>query len=130
MNNKFEKDIIEEINEITTIDKPNLICLLKRAGILLEYAKEYQNDEDVVLVAVNQNGRSLQYASEELKNNKHIVLVALKNNMDALFFVSPSLKQEIGQCNPREYLERVILHNKLNEEVKQHTINRINKNKI
>ena len=36
-------------------------------------------DRDVVLVAVAENGKALDYASPELRNDRDVVLVAIKN---------------------------------------------------
>lgn len=41
-----------------------------------EKYKYMQNDKDIVLAAVQQNGEVLKYVSEELKNDKDL----LKNN--------------------------------------------------
>jgi hypothetical protein len=34
-----------------------------------------KNDKEIVLIAVKQNGRALQYASEELKGDKEVVRI-------------------------------------------------------
>ena len=45
---------------------------------VLEYAsKELQNDREVVLAAVTQNGYALNFASEELKRDREVVLAAI-----------------------------------------------------
>ena len=47
---------------------------------------------NLILLAVKQNGISLNYASIELKNNKEIVLQAVKQNGFALYHASTNYK--------------------------------------
>ena len=51
-------------------------------GVLFDSAsKELQSDKQVILEAVKQNGRALQYAPKELQSDKEMVLEAtLKQN--------------------------------------------------
>ena len=44
-----------------------------------------------LLYAVQDNGWTLQYASNELKNDKELVLEACRNNIEALFCASNKL---------------------------------------
>jgi hypothetical protein len=72
---------------------------VKQNGDALEFAsKELQNDKEVVLKAVKQNGDAfrpaLEFASEELKNNKEVVLEAVKRNGLALEFASKELQND------------------------------------
>ena len=51
---------------------------MENFGIDLEKYKKFQNDKEVVLAAVQQNGYALQYASKELQNDREVVLAAVK----------------------------------------------------
>lgn len=52
---------------------------LEWGGMELEHASpELQDDEEVVLTAVQDTGEALQFASERLRGNKEIVLAAVK----------------------------------------------------
>ena len=52
---------------------------------------ELRADEEVVLVAVNQRGGALEYASDALKATKTVVLAAVANYHEALFATVPEL---------------------------------------
>jgi len=47
-------------------------------------SKELQNDKEVVLTAVAQNGESLRWASKELQNDKEVVMTAVAQNGESL----------------------------------------------
>ena len=47
-------------------------------------SEEMKNNENVVLAALQQNGRALYDASEEIKNNENVVLAAVQQNGRAL----------------------------------------------
>ena len=65
------------------------------ARLNLEYASAtLRNDRDVVLTAVQQNGRSLQYASETLRNDRDVVLAAVEQNGYSLEYASSDLKAD------------------------------------
>ena len=65
------------------------------ARLNLEYASAtLRNDRDVVLTAVQQNGRSLQYASETLRNDRDVVLAAQEQNGVVLYFASETLRND------------------------------------
>ena len=50
-----------------------------------------QDDKDIVLSAVKNDGDSLEYASRELHGDRDIVFSAVKNNGLALFYASREL---------------------------------------
>lgn len=56
----------------------------------------YQNNEFYVITAVKNNGIALKYASDRLKNYKNIVLTAVNNNYHALQYASKTLRNDIG----------------------------------
>ena len=57
---------------------------------------ELQNDRGVVLAAVTQNGRTLQYASVALRNDRDVVLAAMARNGHALVYASDALQTDLG----------------------------------
>ena len=62
-------------------------------GMSLRYAsKELQNDKEIVLLAIAQDGKcifsSLQYASKDLQNDKEVVLRAVAQNGKSLQWAS------------------------------------------
>ena len=60
----------------------------------LQYTSALRNNKDIVMAALHNDGRSLQYASETLKNNREIVITAVKKIGQALSFASDSLKDD------------------------------------
>jgi hypothetical protein len=50
-----------------------------------------ENDKEVMLAAVKQNGRALRLASAELQNDKEVVLAAVKHDGQALRYASAEL---------------------------------------
>lgn len=68
----------------------------------LQYAsKRLQNNKEIVLNAISQDGNTLRFASEALRNNKQIVLTAIKPHDDskqtcpqAMQYASKKLKND------------------------------------
>lgn len=64
-------------------------------GTALQFASdELRNDKDIVLNAVKQNGSSLKLASERLQNDKDIVMTAVQQNRYALMYASKELQED------------------------------------
>lgn len=60
-------------------NKEIILSAVKENGKLLEYASpELQNDKEVVIEALKQDAEALEFASEELKNDKDIILLGVK----------------------------------------------------
>ena len=58
-------------------------------------SKDLQNDKEVVLAAVNQNGESLRFASKDLQNDKDIVLDAISKRAISLQYASKELQRDL-----------------------------------
>jgi hypothetical protein len=72
-----------------------LLIAVNQNGFALQYATEEQkNDPNIVLAAVKKNGEVLEYASESLKNDPNIVLAAVSNCGDAIKYASEELKND------------------------------------
>ncbi len=75
--------------------KKNLaLHFVENRGDLAHLDEEFRNDRDVVLAAVNKNGRFLEFASEELRNDRGVVLAALESNPLALEYASEGLRND------------------------------------
>lgn len=62
---------------------------------MLSLASGYRrNDHKVVLAAVIQDGRALQYASDDLRNSRQVVLAAVTQNQYALKYASEELQND------------------------------------
>ena len=53
-----------------------------------------RNRKDIVLIAVDNNGLSLEFASTKLKNNKKIALTAFNQNPGAILHIGKFLRNK------------------------------------
>lgn len=62
--------------------------------IIEKISAEPIDDEEIILAAVRQRGKTLQFASDRLKDNKEVVLTALDNSSAAFKYASEDLKRD------------------------------------
>ena len=74
------------------MEKYILIDSLKRNPFILKDYVDFQDDEEIVKVAVKKNGLALKFASSRLQNNYNIVMTAVSKNGLALEFASEDLR--------------------------------------
>lgn len=55
---------------------------------------EWNNDKEIVLIAVQQDGWALQYVSENMKNDKEIAVLAIAQNPLLFQFLSYNLRKD------------------------------------
>lgn len=67
-------------------NKEDAILKCREDGLALKDYPQFQNDVDVVSVAVQQNGQALQYATSALRRDETIVEQALKKEKDRSAF--------------------------------------------
>ena len=85
--------------------KNDAIVAVSADGLDLENFEELQDDYDVVMAAVNNNGGSLQFASERLRADKEIVIAAVKNDPYVIEFASDDLQDDddvLDACEAEE----------------------------
>ena len=76
-------------------DKDVMLAAVKNEGKLLQYAsKTLRNDKKIVLQAVDLDDEALRYASQSLQGDKEVVLKALRYRGKNMAFVSPNLKND------------------------------------
>jgi hypothetical protein len=76
-------------------DKEIILTAVSNDSRALQYAsEELKADKEFVLAAISQDGRALEYASPELKNDKEVVLAAISNDSRALQYASKSLQKD------------------------------------
>ena len=76
-------------------NKEIVLAAVQQNGKALEYASaELKSDKEVVLAAVQQNGHALEYASAELKNDKEFVLAAVQQYGCSFCYASVELKSD------------------------------------
>jgi len=74
-----------------------VLAAVQQNGYSLEYAsEEMKNNETVVLDAVQKAGRSLVHASGEMKNNETVVLAAVQQNGVSLVYASEEMKINVN----------------------------------
>ncbi len=76
--------------------KEEVLSIVKKDGRALRDFPDYQNDRDVVLAAVKQNGFAIHYASLKLKKDDTIVYEALEQNCKAIDYVDVSYRDDIN----------------------------------
>ena len=68
---------------------------VNRNGRNLQFAsKSLKKDREIVMAAVQKTGTALDYASKELKNDREIVMVAVRSSGYALQYASKQLKND------------------------------------
>ncbi len=60
----------------------------------LENYPEFQDDNDVVLAAVQNKGATIQFASARLKSDKKTVIAAIKNDPYILDFIDEKFRDD------------------------------------
>jgi uncharacterized lipoprotein YbaY len=95
MNEEFGQDSI----------KRSLIVNLEQDGILLKKLPDFQDNHDIVLAAVSNDGRALEFASSDIRDNHDIVSAAVRQNGKALQFASLDLRnnRDIVLAAVRQY---------------------------
>ena len=78
-------------------DDPEVVMLaVQKDPFTLQFADEHlKNNEAIVLAAVIKDGFAIKCAGEVMKKNKRIVLAAIDKYPTLLQFADPSLQQEI-----------------------------------
>ena len=70
-----------------------VLAAVTQHGRALEFSsEECKDDKTMVLAAVAQDGWASLYASEELRNNKEVVLTAVAQDGEAFYFASEDLQ--------------------------------------
>ena len=76
-------------------DKEVVLAAVKNDARALEFASDnLKNDKEIVLTAVQSKGEALKFASDKLKNDKEIVLTAAQNYGSFLQYASEELKND------------------------------------
>jgi len=79
----------------------------ERSTALSTATPRVRKDRDVLLAAVECNGRALQYATEDMRSDREVVLAAVRQDGYALRFAAPPLR------NDYEVVEEAIKQNGL-----------------
>ena len=86
--NELPSEVILEVPSGSEFDqsRPDLppVAIYQLEPVIMPLNKNVLVDDEVVLIAVAQNGRALGYASEALRKRRDIVHVATSNSRYAL----------------------------------------------
>lgn len=77
-------------------DREIVLAAVQEDGRALEFVDErFKDDREIVLAAVQQNGWALEYASERLRDDDDIVRAAAEQNSDSTwYYASPRLQNK------------------------------------
>ncbi|MGU4699148.1 DUF4116 domain-containing protein [Burkholderia cepacia] len=100
-------------------DRDLMKAIFQGNGNTLSQFPQYQDDNELALVAVSSRGFSLKFVSDRLKNDPEIALIAIKDNYSAGEFVGDELFQQLKSVMPQDEYQplctiaykREILHN-------------------
>lgn len=77
-------------------DKEVVLAAVKNQGFTLKFASErLQDDKEVVLATVKTSFSALQFVSERLQDDEEVVLIAMKNSIFALQLASARLREKL-----------------------------------
>jgi hypothetical protein len=99
-------------------DKEVVLAAVQENGFSLGYAsRELKSDKEVCLAAVQQTGWALEYASEELRSDKEVALAAVKQDGWALFYTCYGFKNDKEVCLAA-FLQKEKAYKYINENTK------------
>ena len=78
--------------QVQAVTKETILEAVQIDGLALERNATWNDENDIVLAAVSQNGLALRFASGRLKDNYDIVLAAVSRDCLALQFASGRLE--------------------------------------
>lgn len=102
--------LFNEASEELQNDKVFVCELMQLNGAILEFAVNFQNDRDVVAVAVEENGRALFFAIPELKTDLELLKKALIERFDRLGFRKNQLNlSAFAECDFSRFRREEVL---------------------
>jgi hypothetical protein len=85
--------VLEDVKDHFKCDKNIVLVAAWKCSLAFQYAHEdLQNNEEVVLALVQENGSALEYVKDVFKRNRNIVLAAVRENGCALKHASEDLQ--------------------------------------
>lgn len=84
------KTLLEKVGE-RGITKEQALEMVAKNGTALKDLPDFQDDEDVVMTAINQNVNALQFANERLRDDEEVFFSIIDKNQQALFYASDRL---------------------------------------
>jgi hypothetical protein len=86
--------LLQHANDGWVPERALVLAAVAQDGRALQYAEELQGDLYVVLAAVQQNGMALEHADWFWQQNREVVLAAVASNGLALWSAAPPLRED------------------------------------
>jgi hypothetical protein len=82
-----EEDILPYYSKFReeVLDRLLVLYMVATEGILLQEVSEFNSDEEVIFIALRNNGLAIEFADERLKRNIRIIKWAMKENPQAIW---------------------------------------------
>ena len=94
---KVAKKVLKQSGSLSKEEqeyKNQTLQRVRKTGLWLKFATGLKADRDIVLAAVEQDGRALEYAAKSLKADRGLVLAAIKQSGQALVWASKELQED------------------------------------
>eukprot|EP00971_Amphidinium_carterae_P037856 744392-Amphidinium_carterae.1 len=86
---------LQEADEVWRSDHEVVLTAVQREGRALQFVAEaLKGDREIVLAAVRQAGWALKYATEALRTDREIVLAAVQQDAAALLFAADAFLED------------------------------------
>lgn len=83
-------------NREVEFSKEALLIAIERNGNHLIYGRHFRDDREVVIKAIRQNGRALQYASLRLRKDPGVVILAVRQYPRSFRFAGTEAKKKVA----------------------------------
>ncbi len=129
----FKHSLLKAGKSMALFSDPAIaLAVVKKDGLALEYMKKtrityydmgdvsdawayydvdeifsFQDDREIVLAAVRNNGLALMYASKDLQGDREVVLAAMRQNPEALKYASRELQNDEEMKQAKERIAKI-----------------------
>ena len=88
----IEEDEFNDLINIYKLDINFIRTLITYQPLALRFIGDaWQNNREIVILAVSNDGLALQFAANEFKSDREIVLLSVNNNANSLIFASDEI---------------------------------------
>jgi hypothetical protein len=113
-------DISEYLDEDLLNDKDIAKATINNTDLvrIQPFSEDIKNNKEIMLLAIKKNGGAIKFLSENLKNDKEIIWEFLIQDITHLeWCIGKELKEEIDYHDPKDYLEKYFLNEKLSKDL-------------
>lgn len=76
------------------VNRPVMLEAVRNNGMVLEHARNYNDDLEIIMTAVKSDGNALQFASKEMCADRSVVQAACASYSGAFEYASPALQAD------------------------------------